>query len=126
MSRRRALVLAAGILLAVALLVLFAIYNRGNPIVLEFGFARWRGEAVYALYGAVSVGLLLMFLVGLPADLASRGERRRLERRVRDLAARADAGPRSIGPSPRERPSDEGGERPSDEEREEPASEASR
>ena len=85
--RRVALVL--GLLLAVAVLVVFALYNRGNPVALEFGFARWGGEAVYALYGAVFVGLLLMFLVGLPVDLAARRERRRLERRVRELARRS-------------------------------------
>lgn len=96
MSRGRALVLAAAALAVVSLLVVFALYNRGNPIALEFGFARWSGEAVYALYGAVFVGLLLMFVIGLPADLAERRERRRLERRVRDLARRADEAVRSL------------------------------
>lgn len=97
-------------LLVVALLVVFALYNRGNPIALEFGFARWRGEAVYALYGAIFLGLLLMFVVSLPADLAERRERRRLERRVRDLARRAEEAARSI---PGE--SDDSDEEPADE-----------
>lgn len=117
MSRGRALTLAAGSILAVALLVIFALYNRGNPIALEFGLARWRGEAVYALFGAVFVGLLLMFLIGLPADLAGRRERRRLERRVRDLARPSDGAARPIGSSRREPPRGE--------EREESPSEAS-
>lgn len=92
----RRLLLVSGILTLVALLILFALYNRGNPIVLEFGLARWRGEAVYALYGAMFAGLLLMFLAGLPADLAERRERRRLERRIRELARRSDEAARSI------------------------------
>lgn len=96
MSRGRAIGTAVGAVVVVGLLVVFALYNRGNPIVLEFGIARWRGEAVYALYGAVFAGLLLMFLVSLPADLAEHRERRRLERRVRDLARDADEAARSI------------------------------
>ncbi|MBW3661387.1 MAG: DUF1049 domain-containing protein [Gemmatimonadetes bacterium] len=90
MSSGRRLALAGIVLVAVALLVVFALYNRGNLVVLEFGLARWRGEAVYAIYAAVFVGLLLMFLVGLPADLAERRQRERLERRVRELAKRTD------------------------------------
>ncbi|MGH7563829.1 MAG: lipopolysaccharide assembly protein LapA domain-containing protein [Gemmatimonadota bacterium] len=81
-SRRWALV--AGIA-ASLLLVPFAIFNRGQRVALDFGLWEWRGEAVYAVYGGVFLGLLAMFLLGLPADLAARGERRRLVRRVREL-----------------------------------------
>ncbi len=81
-SRRWALV--AGIAASV-LLVPFAIFNRGQRVGLDFGLWEWRGEAVYAVYGGIFVGLLTMFLLGLPADLAARGERQRLARRVREL-----------------------------------------
>lgn len=67
------------------LLVPFAIFNRGQRVGLDFGLWEWRGEAVYAVYGGIFVGLLAMFLLGLPADLAARGERQRLARRVREL-----------------------------------------
>lgn len=86
-SRRWALV--AGIA-ASLLLVPFAIYNRGQGVGLDFGFWTWRGEAVYAVYAGVFVGLLAMFLLGLPADLAARGERQRLARRVRELERERD------------------------------------
>ena len=68
-SRRWALV--AGIA-ASFLLVPFAIFNRGQGISLDFGLGTWRGEAVYAVYAGIFVGLLAMFLLGLPADLAAR------------------------------------------------------
>jgi uncharacterized integral membrane protein len=74
----------AGIVASV-LLVPFAIFNRGQGIGLDFGLWTWRGEAVYAVYAGVFLGLLAMFLLGLPADLAARGERQRLARRVREL-----------------------------------------
>jgi uncharacterized integral membrane protein len=86
-SRRVALV--AGIA-ASFLLVPFAIFNRGQRIGLDFGPWTWRGEAVYAVYAGVFVGLLAMFLLGLPADLAARGERQRLARRVRELERERD------------------------------------
>ncbi|MDX1624731.1 MAG: lipopolysaccharide assembly protein LapA domain-containing protein [Gemmatimonadota bacterium] len=84
MQRRTVLLIVAAILLA-ALLVVFGLYNRGNPVILDFGLVRWRGEAVLALYGAIFLGLALMFLIGLPADLATRRELRRLRRRVDEL-----------------------------------------
>jgi hypothetical protein len=72
------------------LLVPFAIFNRGRAIGLDFGLWTWRGEAVYAVYAGIFVGLLAMFLLGLPADLAARGERQRLARRVRELERERD------------------------------------
>lgn len=116
MTTARRLALAAGILAVAALLVIFALYNEGNPIVLEFGLGRWRGEAVYALYGAVFAGLLVMYLIGLPADLTARRERRRLERRVRELARRSEEASRPAEP-------DDDGRETADQE---PAPEASR
>ncbi len=116
MDTARRVALVAGILALAALLVVFALYNEGNPIVLEFGFGRWRGEAVYALYGAVFAGLLAMYLIGLPADLAARRERRRLARRVRDLSRRSEQA------SPSSAPAGDGREAVD----EEPAPEASR
>lgn len=86
-SRRWALV--AGIA-ASFLLVPFAIFNRGQRISLDFGLWTWRGEAVYAVYAGAFAGLLAMFLLGLPADLAARGERQRLARRVRELERERD------------------------------------
>jgi len=70
----------AGALLAVALLVVFAIANRGQPIALDFGVWSWQGDAVYAIYAGVCVGLIVMFVVSLPSDLAIRREHRRLVR----------------------------------------------
>lgn len=89
-SRARIAGAAAG-LFAFAALVLFALYNRGNPIVLDFGLLSWRGEAVTAIYAGVFAGLLAMFAAGLPADLAARRERARLERLLRASEGGADA-----------------------------------
>jgi uncharacterized integral membrane protein len=81
-----------GVLLAVVLLVLFALTNRGQPIALDFGVWSWQGDAVYAIYAGVCVGLIVMFLVSLPSDLALRREHRRLARRQHDAVRRgADA-----------------------------------
>lgn len=88
MTGRRAAALGA-ILVALALLVAFGIANRGTPLTLTFGVARWRGDAVIALYGAVFVGLAAMFLLSLPADVAAERERERLARRVRTLEREA-------------------------------------
>jgi uncharacterized integral membrane protein len=79
----------AGIAASV-LLVPFAIFNRGQEIGLDFRVWTWRGEAVYAVYAGIFVGLLVMFLLGLPADLSARGERQRLARRVRELERERD------------------------------------
>ena len=87
-SRRWALLVGIAVSL---LLVPFAIFNRGQRVVFDFGLWEWRGEAVYAVYGGIFVGLLAMFLLGLPADLAARGERRRLARRVRELERELEA-----------------------------------
>ena len=83
-----------GALVAVVLLVLFALTNRGQPIALDFGVWAWQGDAVYAIYAGVCVGLIVMFVVSLPSDLALRREHRRLANRERDTAVRrsADAG----------------------------------
>ena len=86
-SRRWAFV--AGIAASV-LLVPFAIFNRGQWVGLDFGVWTWRGEAVYAVYAGIFVGLLVMFVLGLPADLAARGERQWLARRVRELERERD------------------------------------
>ena len=67
-----------GALVAVVLLVLFALTNRGQPIALDFGVWAWQGDAVYAIYAGVCVGLIVMFVVSLPSDLALRREHRRL------------------------------------------------
>lgn len=86
---------------ALALLVLFALYNLGQPVALTFGPLRWRGEVVFALYGGVCLGLLLMFLLGLPADLAARRERERLARRLEELERAADRDSDGRPPEPR-------------------------
>ena len=69
---------AIGALAALALLVLFAVSNRGQPIALDFGVWSWQGDAVFAIYAGVCVGLIVMFAVSLPSDLAIRREHRRL------------------------------------------------
>ena len=87
-ARRRwprvaALVLAV---LAVGLLAgSFAATNRHQTIRLDLGPWTWSGDAVHALFIAGFLGLWIMFLLGLPADLAARDERRRLGGRVRTL-----------------------------------------
>ena len=89
-GRNRAI---AGGTLAFALLLLFALFNRGQTVVLDFGLWRWRADAVTAVYAGAVAGLLAMFLLGLPADLAARGERERLARRVRQLEREREAEP---------------------------------
>lgn len=76
--------LAGGVLAAVGL-VFFALANQGQALALTVGLIGWRGDAIVALYGAVCVGLLAMFALGLPTDLASRREREQLAHRVREL-----------------------------------------
>lgn len=83
MTRRRATLGLA--LTGFAALFLFALYNRGQPIALTFGLWRWRVDAVIAVYTGIGLGLLVMFLLGLPSDLAARAENARLARRVRLL-----------------------------------------
>jgi len=80
---RRAAV-AAGVL-AVLALWLFATFNQGHRIALRLGPWRWSGEAVFAIYAGMCLGMVAMFLLGLPADLAMRRERERLLRRLRSL-----------------------------------------
>ena len=82
------IVAIAGALVAVALLVLFALVNRGQPIALDFGVWSWQGDAVYAIYAGICVGLIVMFIVSLPGDLAIRREHRRLARRDGEMAVR--------------------------------------
>jgi uncharacterized integral membrane protein len=76
--RSRVVAAVLGGLLAVVLLVVFALANRGQPIALDLGLWSWQGDAVFAIYGGVCVGLIVMFLVSLPSDLAIRREHRRL------------------------------------------------
>jgi uncharacterized integral membrane protein len=73
-------VAVAAALVVVVLLVLFALVNRGQPIALDFGVWSWQGDAVYAIYAGACVGLIAMFAVSLPGDLAVRREHRRLMR----------------------------------------------
>lgn len=72
--------------------VVLVAFNRGQPITIGVGPVAWRGEAIHAVYVAAVVGLVVMFLVGLPSDLTARRERRRLEARVRDLLRERDEG----------------------------------
>ncbi|HJR52404.1 MAG TPA: lipopolysaccharide assembly protein LapA domain-containing protein [Gemmatimonadota bacterium] len=83
------IVAIAGAFVAVALLVLFALVNRGQPIALDFGFWSWQGDAIYAIYAGACVGLIAMFAVSLPSDLAIRREHRRLLRREHTSVERA-------------------------------------
>ena len=87
-----------GGLLSVLVLVLFALANRGQPIALDFGLWTWQGDAVYAIYGGVCVGLIVMFAVSLPADLAIRREHRRLLRRDGEVAAGRPSNPGGLEP----------------------------
>lgn len=84
-GRRGAGLLALAFVVATAIAVVLVVFNRGQEITVGVGAFAWRVEAIYAIYAAALVGLVLMFLVGLPSDLASRRERRRLEARVREL-----------------------------------------
>lgn len=93
MSRSRLAVLIP--VAALVPLVLFALYNRGQAIGLTFGVWDWRGDGVIAVYGGIGLGLVLMFLFGLPADLAARRERERLARRIAELEREAAVGEES-------------------------------
>lgn len=79
----------AGALVIVVLLILFALVNRGQPIALDFGIWSWQGDAIYAIYAGACVGLIAMFAVSLPSDLAIRREHRRLMRREQAVAERS-------------------------------------
>jgi uncharacterized integral membrane protein len=94
----RGIAAVGGGLLSVIVLVLFALANRGQPIALDFGVWTWQGDAVYAIYGGVCVGLLVMFAVSLPSDLAIRREHRRLLRRDREAAPSRPSGPGDVEP----------------------------
>jgi len=96
--RSRFVLLAVAFVLATVAAVVVIAFNRGQEIILGVGGLQWRGEAIHAIYLAAVGGLVLMFLVGLPADLAARKARRRLAARVRDLERRL--GERSRPPSP--------------------------
>lgn len=87
MSRGR-ITAGVGALLALVLLVLFALANRRQPIALDFGIWSWQGDAVYAIYAGVCVGLIVMFIVSLPSDLALRRDHRRLARGEREVVPR--------------------------------------
>ena len=69
----------------VVLLVLFALFNRGQVISLSLGVVRFQVDAVTAIYAGVLGGLFAMLLLSLPIDLAARREREALSRRVREL-----------------------------------------
>ena len=86
------IVAIAGALVAVALLVLFALVNRGQPIALDFGVWSWQGDAIYAIYAGACLGLIAMFAVSLPSDLAIRREHRRLLRREQAAERSSDVG----------------------------------
>lgn len=78
----------AGAFVTVILLVWFALVNRGQSVALDFGIWSWQGDAVYAIYAGICVGLIVMFIVSLPGDLAIRREHRRLAHRDREMAVR--------------------------------------
>ena len=82
----------AGAVAVVVLLVLFALVNRGQPIALDFGIWSWQGDAIYAIYAGACVGLIAMFAVSLPSDLAIRREHRRLMRREQAAERSSDPG----------------------------------
>jgi uncharacterized integral membrane protein len=77
--------LAAATLVPFILALVFAARNRPQPIRIDLGFWTWHGEAVHAVFAATLLGLVVMFLAGLPADLRARAEQRRLVGRVRAL-----------------------------------------
>jgi TRAP-type C4-dicarboxylate transport system permease small subunit len=68
----------------------FATANRSQPITITLGIVTWRGQAVYAILAAGLLGLLAMFLLGLPADLRARSERQQLDRKARTLERELD------------------------------------
>ena len=96
-------------LVLIALSFGFATLNRAQAIQLSFGIATWRGPAVHALFVAGVLGLLAMFLLGLPADLRARSERRRLERRLRAVERELEA-ERALHPAPAPTPPELAGE----------------
>lgn len=71
MTPRRVATLA----IALIVLVLFALYNRGQPVTLTFGIWRWNVDAIVAVYMGAGVGMVVMFLICLVVDMAA-GNRR--------------------------------------------------
>ena len=86
-----------GAFVTVVLLVWFALVNRGQSVALDFGIWSWQGDAVYAIYAGICVGLIVMFIVSLPGDLAIRREHRRLTHRDREVAVRRGTDPADPG-----------------------------
>lgn len=84
-SWSRWVVLGLVALVLITLSFAFVIMNRSQPITINLGILAWRGQAVYAILAAGLLGLLTMFLLGLPADLRARSERQQLERKARTL-----------------------------------------
>lgn len=89
---------AAGVLAVLALVMFFARWNGGEFVTLNLGFRTfYRVPITFVAFGSLILGMLVMLLAGLHADLRvrrflrerleeeDRAERRRVDRAQRDL-----------------------------------------
>lgn len=89
---------AVAVLLVLLLVMLFARWNAGELVTLNLGFATYfRVPLTYVAFGSLFLGMLVMLLAGIHADLKvrrflrsrleeeGRAERRRIDRSQQDL-----------------------------------------
>lgn len=108
----------AGVLVVLVLVMLVARWNGGETVTLDLGiWTFYRVPLTWVAFGSLFVGMLVMLLAGLHADLRvrrylrerlaeeDRAERRRVDRNQRDLfmhqaPAEADGEPRNPAVDP--------------------------
>jgi uncharacterized integral membrane protein len=88
----------AGVLAVLVLVVLFARWNGGERVTLDLGvWTFYRVPLTYVAFGSLFVGMVVMLLAGLHADLrVRRFLRDRLEEEDRQERARVDRNQRDL------------------------------
>lgn len=89
---------AAGVLAVLVLVMFFARWNGGEQVTLDLGvWTFYRVPLTYIAFGSLFVGMLVMLLAGLHADLrVRRFLRERLEEEDREERARVDRNQRDL------------------------------
>lgn len=89
---------AAGVLAVLVLVMFFARWNGGEQVTLDLGIRTFYGVPLtYVAFGSLFVGMLVMLLAGLHADLrVRRFLRERLEEEDREERARVDRNQRDL------------------------------
>lgn len=95
---------AVGVVAVLALSVVFAALNRGHRVNLDLGFATFYGVPVtWVAFGGLLVGMLVLFVAGIHADLKVRRIlRERLREEDREERARTDRHQRDLFEQERE------------------------